>query len=73
MKRSSSAPNVPELLAKSELKPVVQTNLGLINKRGLSSSNISLPGDIARPELSPRRQVRIIVHAYLFTSVLVLN
>ncbi|XP_064394138.1 uncharacterized protein LOC135341492 isoform X3 [Halichondria panicea] len=59
MKRSSSAPNVAKL--SQELKPVTiqTTNLRVMNKTGLSASNISLPGDSIRPppELSPKRQL----------------
>ncbi len=60
MKRSSSAPSVAKLV--QELKPVtIQTsNLSVMNRGGLSVSNISLPGDFTRlpPELSPKRQVK---------------
>ncbi len=62
MKRSSSAPNVAKL--SQELKPVTiqTTNLRVMNKTGLSASNISLPGDSIRPppELSPKRQVSVL-------------
>jgi len=48
MKRSNSAPMIPDL---EPLPPSLQI------RRGLSTSNVSLPGDIARPEISPRRPV----------------
>ena len=55
MKRSNSAPMIPEMIETVELKP--PTVNSLFSRRGLSTSNVSLPGDIVRPELSPRRQV----------------
>ena len=55
MKRSNSAPMIPEMLEAVELKPPLVNSL--FSRRGLSTSNVSLPGDIVRPELSPHRQV----------------
>ena len=54
MKRSSSAPMIPELL---DPKPS-HLHASLQSRRGLSASNMSLPGDYGKLEFSPRKQVR---------------
>lgn len=52
MKRSNSAPMIPDLEDLNKpLPPSLQS------RRGLSTSNVSLPGDFARPEFSPRKPV----------------
>ena len=67
MKRSNSAPMIPEMIEAVELKP--PTVNSLFSRRGLSTSNVSLPGDIARPELSPRRQVSADCGVYVLCSL----
>ena len=60
MKRSNSVPELAGLRLKPP-PPLVTSSTSssatnLQGKRGLSTSNVSLPGDFARPEYSPRRQ-----------------
>lgn len=83
MKRSSSAPMIPEMVKEAIMKPSGMAGVGaggssqpsggqgagaaslsLQRRRGLSGSNVSLPGELARapfsgPEFSPRRQVQL--------------
>ena len=60
MKRSTSAPMIPELLEQQK-SPLV--GVSLQHRRGISTSNVSLPCDFAmKVEISPRRQVTVYMY-----------
>lgn len=76
MKRSNSAPLIPDLIQQAEdvKQPPPPTSSNLLFRRGMSTSNVCLPTEVTIKTKnigsSPRKQVRTcVVCMYVYPSV----